>query len=36
MADDDFGRIGFADRVLIVPTKPLFGVFALRVSPDLR
>src|SRR5690349_9279858 len=24
------------DRVLMLRTKPLFGVFALRVSPDLR
>jgi hypothetical protein len=30
------GRIGFADRVLIVPTEPVFSVSALRVSPDLR
>jgi hypothetical protein len=24
------------DRVLMLRTKPVFAVFALRVSPDLR
>lgn len=30
------GASAKADRVLMLRTEPLFGVSALRVSPDLR
>jgi hypothetical protein len=30
------GRIGFADRVLMLRTEPIFVVSAVPVSPDLR